>query len=312
MKEYIKPLAILFGIIFISSAMMHLLSHSETLSEYVAKNSQSESQQASQSGQDEKNPDEDPAPEESPDESLSETAAAPEMSSTQEIPSVPETDPAAAGPEPETSPAGTAGSQPEAEDVTRSFYYEPLPDQVIKKITGVSYEENENISLEDLRYMHILHYNFDAEVTEGELICNKAIADDLLEIFYELYLSEYKIEKVRLIDEYGGDDTASMEDNNTSCFNYRVVDGTTSLSKHAYGLAIDINPFYNPYVVFQPDGDTYISPKGSEDYADRSTEFPYKINDEDLCYKLFMEHGFVWGGNWNSCKDYQHFQKTLN
>ena len=64
-------------------------------------------------------------------------------------------------------------------------------------------EENENISLEDLRYMHILHYNFDAEVTEGELICNKAIADDLLEIFYELYLSEYKIEKVRLIDEYG-------------------------------------------------------------------------------------------------------------
>lgn len=172
---------------------------------------------------------------------------------------MPETDPAATGPEPETSPAGTAGSQPEAEDVTRSFYYEPLPDQVIKKITGVSYEENENISLEDLRYMHILHYNFDAEVTEGELICNKAIADDLLEIFYELYLSEYKIEKVRLIDEYGGDDTASMEDNNTSCFNYRVVDGTTSLSKHAYGLAIDINPFYNPYVVFQPDGDTYIS-----------------------------------------------------
>ena len=107
-----------------------------------------------------------------------------------------------------------------------------------------------------------------------------------------------------------GDDTASMEDNNTSCFNYRVVDGTTKLSKHAYGLAIDINPFYNPYVVPQSDGSTYISPKGSEAYTDRSADFPYKIDENDLCYRLFKEHGFTWGGNWNSCKDYQHFQKA--
>ena len=196
------------------------------------------------------------------------------------------------------------------DDLIYSFYYEPLSEEIIAKITGVSYVENENISLDDLRYVHILHYNFNDEVVEGELICNKAIAQDLLEIFYELYLAEYKIEKVCLIDEYDGDDTASMEDNNTSCFNYRVVDGTTNLSKHAYGLAIDINPFYNPYVVFKEDGSTYISPEGSEPYTDRSADFPYKIDENDLCYKLFKEHGFTWGGNWNSCKDYQHFQKA--
>ncbi len=104
-----------------------------------------------------------------------------------------------------------------------------------------------------------------------------------------------------------------MEDNNTSCFNYRVVDGTTNLSKHALGCAIDINPVYNPYVGFNKggSGETYISPKGSEVYADRSQNFPYKIDENDLCYKLFIKHGFTWGGNWNSCKDYQHFQIVL-
>ena len=123
---------------------------------------------------------------------------------------------------------------------------------------------------------------------------------------------EGNVEGIRLIDDYNGDDTASMEANNTSCFNYRVVDGTTSLSKHALGCAIDINPFYNPYVVFDKtgNGQDYISPKGSEIYADRSKDFAYKIDEQDLCYRLFKEHGFTWGGNWNSCKDYQHFQKT--
>lgn len=197
--------------------------------------------------------------------------------------------------------------------LAESFYYEPLSEELKARITGISYPAEDNsdlaVSYEDLRYVHILHYNFDGMSTEGELICNAYIADDLLDIFYELHRNEYQLERVCLIDEYGGDDTASMEDNNTSCFNYRVVDGSTSLSKHALGLALDINPFYNPYVTY-PNGSTRISPMGSEAYADRSADFPYKIDENDLCYKLFTEHGFTWGGNWNSLKDYQHFQKT--
>jgi len=214
------------------------------------------------------------------------------------------------------------------------FYYEPLSDEIKTKITGISYPVSPSesassiapvinileddvvpaVSYDDLRYLSVLYYDFNGEVQSGELICNKGIADDLMEIFYELYRNEYQIEKIRLVDEYQADDTASITDNNTSCFNYRVVDGTTSLSKHALGCAIDINPFYNPYVVFNKDGsgETYISPPGSEIYVDRSKDFPYKIDETDLCYKLFKEHGFTWGGNWNSCKDYQHFQKVLN
>ena len=130
----------------------------------------------------------------------------------------------------------------------------------------------------------------------------------MVEIFYELYQNEYRIESIRLIDEFNGDDTLSMEHNNTSCFNYRVVDGTTHLSKHALGCAIDINPFYNPYVTY-PGGVEHISPEGSEPYADREADFPHKIGkDGDLCWQLFSEHGFTWGGDWKSLKDYQHFQ----
>lgn len=240
------------------------------------------------------------------------------------------------------NPAGqSAVPFPLTEKVTDSieyetgFFYQPLTYPVIHRITGISYPMSKTdaallsleappnilsdeemaslaVSYEDLRYMNILYYDFNGDVQTGELICNKAIADDLIEIFYELYENEYQIESVRLIDDYNGDDTASMKANNTSCFNYRPVDGTSSLSKHALGCAIDINPFYNPYVVFNKGkaGETYISPAGSEIYADRSKIFAYKIDENDLCYKLFKEHGFTWGGNWNSCKDYQHFQKV--
>lgn len=214
---------------------------------------------------------------------------------------------------------------PERVTYKEGFYYEPLSNDLISYITGISYpappsEASENtlnegeqndISYADLRYVHIIHYNFDGNLAEGELICHNFIAEDLLEIFYDLYTSEYQIEKVTLIENYNGDDTASMADNNTSCFNYRVVDGTKSLSKHALGLAIDINPLYNPYIRYDKKGGQTVSPVEGEAYADRTVSFPYKIDPDDLCYRLFAEHGFTWGGNWNSSKDYQHFQKAL-
>lgn len=216
-------------------------------------------------------------------------------------------------------------SSPERVSYKEGFYYEPLSNDLISYITGISYPalpseapegtlnvgEQNDISYADLRYVHIIHYDFDGKLAEGELICHNSIAEDLVEIFYDLYASEYQIEKVTLIENYNGDDTASMADNNTSCFNYRVVDGTKSLSRHALGLAIDINPLYNPYIRYDKKGGQTVSPVEGEAYADRTVSFPYKIDPDDLCYRLFTEHGFTWGGNWNSSKDYQHFQKAL-
>lgn len=209
----------------------------------------------------------------------------------------------------------TMEQHPERITYEEGFYYEPLTDEVKERITGISYPEYGcTVPYEDLNYVGLKYIDFKGQEQTGELICNKAIAQDMVEIFHELYRNEYRLESVHLIDEYDGDDTASMAENNTSCFNYRVVDGTASLSKHAYGLAIDVNPYYNPYVVFgrNSDGSDYISPPGSEIYADRSQSFAYKIDENDLCYRLFTEHGFTWGGNWNSTKDYQHFQKKID
>lgn len=229
-------------------------------------------------------------------------------------------------PEETLSPTNAqTASSPERVSYKEGFYYEPLSNDLISYITGISYPalpseapegtlnvgEQNDISYADLRYVHIIHYDFDGKLAEGELICHNSIAEDLVEIFYDLYASEYQIEKVTLIENYNGDDTASMADNNTSCFNYRVVDGTKSLSRHALGLAIDINPLYNPYIRYDKKGGQTVSPVEGEAYADRTVSFPYKIDPDDLCYRLFTEHGFTWGGNWNSSKDYQHFQKAL-
>ena len=198
---------------------------------------------------------------------------------------------------------------PERVSYMPDFYYEPLSDEMINKIYGISYKADCPVPYEDLRYVHILHINFNNEIMEGELICHRDVAQDMVEIFYELYVQNYQIEKVRLIDEYGADDKLSMIDNNTSCFNYRTVEGTNSISKHGLGVAIDINPFYNPYVTKNNDGTDYISPPGSESFVDRNKDFAHTITEDDLCYQLFTEHGFLWGGHWKYTKDYQHFYK---
>ncbi len=189
------------------------------------------------------------------------------------------------------------------------FYSEELGEKLQQRISGISYQENDNISFSELRYLRVLHMGFDGQTHIGELVVNASIAEELLEIMEELYKNSYPIEKMVLIDEYGAEDELSMSDNNTSAFNYREIAGTGRMSRHSLGVAIDINPRYNPYVKKSGSGDTTISPANGADYAERSREFEHKIDENDLCYQLFTEHGFTWGGNWNSVKDYQHFEK---
>ena len=199
---------------------------------------------------------------------------------------------------------------------TEAFYIEPISEDLKEYMRGKSYADDideSKVNFDMLRHVVIRYNDFNGDTQIGELVCNELIAQDLLEIFEELYNSGYMLEEVSLIDKYDADDDASMEANNTSCFNYRLVDRSTKLSYHAYGLAIDVNPLYNPYVEYgKGEGGTdYICPTQSVPYAYRDEDFPYKIDENDLCYKLFKEHGFIWGGDWNSCKDYQHFERRL-
>ena len=184
------------------------------------------------------------------------------------------------------------------------FTAEPIPEAVEARIRGVSYPDDAEVELEDLRYLRLSYVDFDGCEQVGEMICNKAVADDLVAVFQALFEARYPIRSIRLIDDFDGDDEASMAADNTSCFNYRKKTGMRELSKHALGLAVDVNPFENPYV--RP---SRVRPEGASAYADRTKDFPHKIDKEDLCYKLFREHGFSWGGTWRSVQDYQHFEK---
>ena len=201
----------------------------------------------------------------------------------------------------------------------KEFYISEINEKIFERINGKSYKRDCPLPLSELRYLSVLHKNLknstlDSEsgYNKGELICNVQIAESLLEIFKELYDASYPIEKIRLIDEYDADDELSMRDNNSSCFNFRYVSFTNRISLHGYGLAVDINPLYNPYIK-TVEGKKIIAPDNSADYEDRSKDFPYKIEANDFCCRLFKSHGFLWGGDcWDDEKDYQHFFKELN
>ena len=203
--------------------------------------------------------------------------------------------------------AGMDVTQTTADTGYGNFYVSELPDSVWENMQGKSYNEGCPVERKDLRYVHVMYVDFAGRSSEGELVVNKLIADDILDIFKQLYKAQYPIERIALIDEYDGDDEQSMSDNNTSAFNFRTIAGTDIVSEHGMGLAVDVNPFYNPQVKETENG-VEVSPEDAISYADRSGDFLYKIDHEDLCYKLFTEHGFEWGGDWEHAKDYQHFE----
>lgn len=184
------------------------------------------------------------------------------------------------------------------------------------RINGKSYQENPNVKLSDLRYLKVLHYNFNHDLQVGEIIVNAGLAEEMLQIFRELYDAEYEVESMHLVDNYWtGDpdtsDSASIDVNNTSGFNYRAATGGSKLSNHAYGFAIDINPQQNPYVSYK-NGKASWSHRNANDYIARDTGLPHVITQNDKAYKIFKAHGFKWGGDWENPKDYQHFEKKLN
>ena len=223
-KKILQMLATLAGIVVIAVSISKLVGgNSQTLTEYAQENGLAPDIELNSGEADYSQPTEVPT---------AEPTSAPTEAPTAEPSSVPTEAPS------QLVGASLNGTSQTDKRVVHEdgFYYEPLSDNLRRYMTGVSYpaSEGENavtspaITFEELRYVHIYHYNFEGIAVEGELVCNEYIAQDLVEIFYELYRNEYQIEKVQLIDLYDGDDDASMTDNNTSCFNYRVVGGTDS------------------------------------------------------------------------------------
>lgn len=197
-----------------------------------------------------------------------------------------------------------------------AFSVSAIPQGVAKRMIGKSFPtEGALISIDELRYVPMLHVRADGTILTGEMVVNRAIANDIAAIFKELFRQRYPIERIELIDEYNAEDEQSMRANNSSSFCYRTVAGSKKLSKHAMGMAVDINPLYNPYfkIVRNAAGDSIgyrsLQPATATDYVSRQADYPYKIVENDLAVQLFLKYGFEWGGDWPNTKDYQHFER---
>jgi hypothetical protein len=162
---------------------------------------------------------------------------------------------------------------------------------------------------EKQRLVEVLYYSFDGKIHKGQLLIEARLVKDIQEVFRIALESKFPINSVIPIshkrffkDGKWNDDGQSMVSNNTSAFNYRVVTGGKTLSKHAYGFAIDINPVQNPYIkgnIVLPAGAVY------------DPVVPGTLTADSLIVKTFIRLGWTWGGNWKSLKDYQHFEKVL-
>ena len=161
------------------------------------------------------------------------------------------------------------------------------------------------VAPEDLRLLTLTHWGFDGELHRGKLVIHEDQARAVKEAFRALFKARFPIERMRLVDVYGGDDDRSMAANNTSGFNCRTVEGSSSWSEHAYGRAIDINPIQNPAVK----GGRVSPPAGSR-YLDRLRRRKGLIRANDAVVRAFASIGWGWGGYWTSLKDYQHFSAT--
>lgn len=165
-------------------------------------------------------------------------------------------------------------------------------------VSGLNIPQN---ILENLELIDVYYYGFDDKLHKGQLVVHKDAVQDIEEIFKFIKESGFPVSKVVPISSYDWSDEKSTKDNNTSAFNYRFISGTRVISKHAYGLAIDINPLLNPYIkngTSIPEGSTYDTTKAGT------------ISAGSQLVQEFKRKGWKWGGDWKNLKDYQHFEKN--
>jgi hypothetical protein len=157
-------------------------------------------------------------------------------------------------------------------------------------------------AISDLRLVTLTYWGFDGHPHDGQLIVNRDAVRPVVRAMRSLYGVRFPIRRMALVDRYGAADKRSMAADNTSAFNCRLVEHSTSWSEHAYGRAIDINPLENPYII----GKQVLPPAGRA-FTDRSLRRTGMIHAGDAVVRAFAAVGWRWGGAWMSLKDYQHF-----
>jgi len=184
----------------------------------------------------------------------------------------------------------------------------PITQAMQQNMKKYTWRQGCPVSFNELAAVHVTYWGFDNKPHQGLLIVHKELAKEVVHIFHKLYVHRFPIHSMKTMDEFKGQDEASMAANNTSAFNCRTLTGIPGLfSQHSYGRAIDINPILNPYV----DGKE-ILPKSGKKFVTRQQDLPGKITKKSIIYQIFMEYDWDWGGHWLDVQDYHHFEKRAN
>lgn len=173
----------------------------------------------------------------------------------------------------------------------------PPPADVIARST---WERGCPVGVADLAWLRVTFRGFEGARHTGELLVHRSVADDLVTVFRRLWRLDFPIEEMRVTRRDELDAPPTGDGNNTSAFVCRVAVGSSRFSEHAYGLALDINLFQNPY----SKGDLVL-PELASSYLDTSWRRPGMVTPEVIA--AFAEIGWEWGGDWNSLKDRHHF-----
>ena len=182
---------------------------------------------------------------------------------------------------------------------------QPVPREVLERST---WRSKCPVSVDELAYLTMTFWGFDRERHTGEMIVHATAAEQITGVFEELYRARFRIEEMRVatLEEQRAWNRAPTGDTNlTSSFECRKATGGSDWSEHAYGLAIDINPFHNPYLL----GDI-VGPELAGAYTDRTWKRPGMIFEGDAVTRAFDAIGWGWGGRWNSLKDWMHFSRS--
>ena len=189
-----------------------------------------------------------------------------------------------------------------------------VPDGVWNAMVGYSWTAGCPVGRSQLRYVRVNFWGFDGKRSRGSLVVNASIADETAAAFSRLYALQFRIRQMKPMDSSwghnpkgpGADDYAAMEADNTSAFNCRYVGGQEAskvYSKHAYGTAIDVNDFENPYVA--DNGTVYPD----RYWLSRRGPAPGVFSSSgSAAVRAFTNQGLRWGGLW-SHPDYQHFDR---
>jgi hypothetical protein len=175
----------------------------------------------------------------------------------------------------------------------------PAPADVIARST---WKKGCPVAATDLAWVRLTFRGFDRRRHSGELLVNRSVASELVSVFRRLYQARFPIEEMRITRLEELDAPPTGDGNNTGAFACRATRGATSYSQHAYGLAVDVNPFQNPY----RKGDVVL-PELASSYLDRSWVRPGMITADGPVVRAFAAIGWTWGGTWQSLKDLQHF-----